>query len=79
MIQTETGLKRELTKKTKHIRTLERRISSLEEELKRVYAMIETNGEHQTLTEDYEVKFNVKVISKEPIDMSENGHWTEVY
>ena len=79
MIQTETGLKRELTKKTKHIRTLEQRVRSLEEELKRVYTMIETDGEHQTLTEDYEVKFNVKVISKEPIDLSENGHWTEVY
>lgn len=79
MIQTETGLKRELTKKTKHIRTLEQRVRSLEEELKRVYTMIENDGEHQTLTDDYEVKFNVKIISKEPIDMSEHGHWTEVY
>ena len=79
MIQTETGLKRELTKKTKYIRTLEQRVRSLEEELKRVYKMIETDGEHQTLTEDYEIKFNVKVLSKEPIDLSEDGHWTEVY
>ena len=79
MIQTETGLKRQLTRKEKHIKTLERHISSLEEELKRVYKMIETDGEHQTLTEDYEIKFNVKVISKEPIDLSEDGHWTEVY
>ncbi len=79
MITTETGYKRQITKQKKHIRSLEHQVEALEKDLEIVYKMIETNGEHQVLTNDNEVKFIVKVIHKEPIDLSETGKWTEIY
>lgn len=79
MITTETGYKRKIAKLEKYIKSLKHHEEALEKDLAIVYKMIETNGEHQVLTNDNEVKFIVKVIHKEPIDLSETGKWTEIY